>query len=61
MGLRAEIYPFTSVDGKTYLPQTCFMMSKREKYGFLKVINDEKVQDVYVLNMSRCVKLNEYI
>ena len=40
MGLREKLYPFTSNNGKTYLPTACHTMSNVEKTNFFKAIRD---------------------
>jgi hypothetical protein len=59
LGLRPGLHLFTADNNKTYLPAADFTMTKTEKYGFLKVINDVKVPDGYASNVSHCVKLKE--
>jgi hypothetical protein len=59
MGLRPKLHPYTGDDRKTYLSPTCHTMSNDDKTAFLKVLQDVKVPDGYVSNVSRCVRLND--
>jgi hypothetical protein len=54
MGLRPELHPFTADNKKTYMPATCFTMTKKKKKktNFLKVLRDVRVPDGY---SSKCV------
>ena len=59
MGLRENLHPFTSNNGKIYLPPACHTMSHLKKTNFLKVIRVVRVPDGYALNVSRCIRLKE--
>jgi len=38
MSLRPKLHPFTTDDGRTYIPATCHIMSRDDKTYFLKVL-----------------------
>jgi hypothetical protein len=59
MGLRPKLHPFTTINGKTYMPATCHTISREDKENFLKVLRNVRVPDGYALNISRCVRLKE--
>jgi hypothetical protein len=59
MRLREKLHPFTSNNGKIYLPSTCHTMSNVEKTYFSKVIKDVQVPDGHELNVSPFVRIEE--
>jgi hypothetical protein len=56
---RPKLHPFTSDDGKTYMPTACHTMSNEEKTNFLMVIRNLRVLKGYASTVSRCVCLKE--
>jgi len=60
MGLRPKLYPFTTENGKTYMPAACHTMSREDKSNFLKVFRNVRVPDGYASNISRCVRLKNH-
>jgi hypothetical protein len=43
MGLRPKLHPFTTANGKTYMPAACHTMSREDKENFLKVLQNVRV------------------
>ena len=59
IGLRPKLHPYTSDEGKTYLPPACHMMSSDDKTALLEILQDVRVPDGYASNIFRCVRLND--
>ncbi|XP_071695088.1 uncharacterized protein [Rutidosis leptorrhynchoides] len=53
IGIRPELHPEPLPNGKVYLPSACFVMDKKEKEKFCKVLKGVKVSDGYAANISR--------
>ncbi|CAL5322070.1 unnamed protein product [Camellia sinensis] len=58
MGIRPELHP-RQVDGKTYLPTPCFMLSPTEKRSFCEFLSTIKLPDGYASNISHCVSTSD--
>ncbi|XP_071739782.1 uncharacterized protein [Rutidosis leptorrhynchoides] len=57
MGIRPELHPEPLPNGKVYLPPAYFVLDKKEKEKFCKVLKRVKVPDGYAANISRCIQV----
>ncbi|XP_071704831.1 uncharacterized protein [Rutidosis leptorrhynchoides] len=57
MGIRPELHPEPLPNGNVYLPPACFVLDKKEKEKFCKVLKRVKVPDGYAANISRCIQV----
>ncbi|XP_071728182.1 uncharacterized protein [Rutidosis leptorrhynchoides] len=57
MGIRPELHPEPLPNGKVYLPHARFVLYKKEKEKFCKVLKRVKVPDGYAANISRCIQI----
>ena len=58
MKIKPEFAP-TFTDNKTYIPATCYTLSREEKYRFCKILSELKVPEGYSSNISSRVYLDD--
>ncbi|KAI3682163.1 hypothetical protein L2E82_50097 [Cichorium intybus] len=59
MGIRPQLAPVESDGKRTYLPPTCFTMSKAEKTNFCKCLHGVKVPSSYSANIKKLVSMKD--
>ncbi|KAL4582074.1 hypothetical protein LXL04_006613 [Taraxacum kok-saghyz] len=59
MGIRPELAPIENPRKRTYLPATCYTMSKDEKTRFCKCLHGVKVPSGYSSNIKKLVSMDE--
>ncbi|XP_023756442.3 uncharacterized protein LOC111904991 [Lactuca sativa] len=59
MGIRPELAPVKNDGKRTYLPPTCYTMSKAEKTKFCKCLHGVKVPSGYSANIKKLVSMKE--
>lgn len=59
LGIRPELTPKTDDKFKTYLPSTCYNLSRAEKYSFYTSLYNLKVPEGYSSNFCNRVSMDE--
>ena len=49
----------TFIGNRTYIPATCYTLSREEKYQFCKTLSEIKVLEGYSSNIRSCVSLDD--
>ncbi|KAL0536463.1 hypothetical protein IC582_025412 [Cucumis melo] len=58
MNIRPELAPMVT-GNRTYIPATCYTLSRGEKYRFCKTLSEIKVPEGYSSNIRSLVSLND--
>jgi len=54
LNIRHNLHP-TEQGNKTYIPPTCFTLSKKEMQEFISLLTCMKVPAGYMANIKRCI------
>ncbi|KAL0544809.1 hypothetical protein IC582_019934 [Cucumis melo] len=58
MNIRPELAPMVT-GNRTYIPATCYTLSREEKYQFCKTLSEIKVPEGYLSNIRSLVSLDD--